>query len=89
MTGGPAAGGGGAGAADGVVVLAATNRPDALDAALRRPGRFDRELEVGVPSPADRADILRCRHLRTTLPQPASPDSVGGWCATGVCNSNG
>jgi AAA family ATPase len=61
MIGGPAAGGGGAGAADGVVVLAATNRPDALDAALRRPGRFDRELEVGVPSPADRADILRCQ----------------------------
>lgn len=42
------------------VVIAATNRPEALDSALRRPGRFDRELEVGVPSPADRADILRC-----------------------------
>ena len=44
---------------NGVVVLAATNRPEAVDAALRRPGRFDRELEVGVPSPAARADILR------------------------------
>ena len=44
----------------GVVVIAASNRPEALDPALRRPGRFDRELEVGVPSPAARADILRC-----------------------------
>ena len=42
-----------------VVVVAATNRPEALDQALRRPGRFDREVEVGVPSPAARADILR------------------------------
>ena len=41
-----------------MVVTAATNRPDALDAALRRPGRFDREVEVGVPPPADRRDIL-------------------------------
>ncbi len=45
--------------ADRVVVLAATNRPDALDPALRRAGRLDRELEVGVPSPAARLGILR------------------------------
>jgi ATP-dependent 26S proteasome regulatory subunit len=44
---------------DRVVVVTATNRPGALDPALRRPGRFDRELEVGVPSPAQRAAILR------------------------------
>ena len=43
----------------GVVVIAATNRIAALDSALRRPGRFDRELEVAVPSPAERLDILR------------------------------
>lgn len=41
-----------------VVVVAATNRPDALDSALRRPGRFDREIEVGVPTPVERRDIL-------------------------------
>ena len=41
-----------------VVVLAATNRPHALDPALRRPGRFDREIEIGVPSAEDRKDIL-------------------------------
>ena len=54
--GGGGDGGGGGGA---VVVVAATNRLEALDQALRRPGRFDREVEVGVPSPAARADILR------------------------------
>ncbi|XP_060935809.1 ATPase family gene 2 protein homolog A [Limanda limanda] len=42
-----------------VLVLGATNRPHALDPALRRPGRFDKELEVGVPSAAERADILQ------------------------------
>ncbi|GAX79006.1 hypothetical protein CEUSTIGMA_g6446.t1 [Chlamydomonas eustigma] len=46
---------------DGVVVLAATNRPDALDSALRRPGRFERELEIGVPGPTARLDILKSR----------------------------
>jgi cell division protease FtsH len=42
----------------GVVVLAATNRPDALDPALRRPGRFDREVVVPLPNRAERAAIL-------------------------------
>jgi cell division protease FtsH len=42
----------------GVVVLAATNRPDALDTALRRPGRFDREVLVPLPNRAERSDIL-------------------------------
>ncbi|XP_058504928.1 ATPase family gene 2 protein homolog A [Solea solea] len=42
-----------------LLVLGATNRPHALDPALRRPGRFDKELEVGVPSAAERGDILR------------------------------
>ncbi|KAK8976529.1 hypothetical protein V6N11_049186 [Hibiscus sabdariffa] len=44
---------------DGVLVIAATNRPDSIEPALRRPGRFDRELEIGVPSPKQRLDILR------------------------------
>jgi cell division protease FtsH len=42
----------------GVVVLAATNRPDALDPALRRPGRFDREVIVPLPDRAERGAIL-------------------------------
>ncbi len=41
-----------------VVVIAATNRPDSLDPALRRPGRFDRELEIGVPDDVGRKEIL-------------------------------
>ncbi|GAB4820356.1 hypothetical protein N2152v2_007402, partial [Parachlorella kessleri] len=44
-----------------VVLISATNRVDAIDTALRRPGRFDREVEVGVPIPADRRDILSKR----------------------------
>ncbi|CAA7060501.1 unnamed protein product [Microthlaspi erraticum] len=44
---------------DGVVVIAATNRPDSIEPALRRPGRLDREIEIGVPSSAQRLDILR------------------------------
>ncbi|KAM9375656.1 LOW QUALITY PROTEIN: ATPase family gene 2 protein homolog A [Pholidichthys leucotaenia] len=42
-----------------LLVLGATNRPQAIDPALRRPGRFDKELEIGVPSAAERADILQ------------------------------
>ena len=42
-----------------VIVIGATNRPDAIDPALRRPGRFDREIEIGVPSEADRMEILQ------------------------------
>ncbi len=41
-----------------VIVIAATNREDAIDPALRRPGRFDREIEIGVPSRAGRKEIL-------------------------------
>ncbi len=42
-----------------VIVLAATNRPDALDPALRRGGRFDREIEIGVPDKKGRKEILQ------------------------------
>ena len=60
------------------MVVAATNRPDSLDAALRRPGRFDREVEVGVPPPHERRDIL-AKQLRgmahaLTASQVGEPD---------------
>ena len=42
-----------------VVVIAATNRPNAIDQALRRPGRFDREIEIGIPDEEGRYDILQ------------------------------
>ncbi len=41
-----------------VVVIAATNRPDSIDPALRRPGRLDREIEIGIPDDEGRFDIL-------------------------------
>ena len=41
-----------------VIVIAATNIPDNIDPALRRPGRFDREIEIGIPDLAGRAEIL-------------------------------
>ncbi|XVF13657.1 hypothetical protein REPUB_Repub08aG0226800 [Reevesia pubescens] len=43
---------------DGVLVIATTNRPDSIEPALRRPGRLGRELEIGVPAPKQRLDIL-------------------------------
>ncbi|MDD1675102.1 MAG: CDC48 family AAA ATPase [Methanomicrobiales archaeon] len=48
-----------------VVVIGATNRVDAIDPALRRPGRFDREIEIAVPNEIDRTEILRihCRGM--------------------------
>ncbi|ACB06989.1 CDC48 family AAA ATPase [Candidatus Korarchaeum cryptofilum] len=41
-----------------VIVIGATNRPEAIDPALRRPGRFDREIEIGVPDREGRKEIL-------------------------------
>src|SRR5574342_865095 len=41
-----------------VVVIAATNRPDSIDPAIRRPGRFDREIEIGIPDEEGRKEIL-------------------------------
>ncbi len=53
-----------------VIVIGATNREDSIDPALRRPGRFDREIEIGIPGRKSRADILSV-HLRD---MPLTPD---------------
>lgn len=53
-----------------VIVIGATNRPDALDPALRRPGRFDREIYFPLPSASDRAAILAL-HTRSWIPCPS------------------
>ncbi|MCO6006437.1 ATP-dependent zinc metalloprotease FtsH [Actinoallomurus purpureus] len=55
---------------EGVVVIAATNRPDVLDAALLRPGRFDRQIAVSPPDLGGRAQILRVH----TKGLPLAPD---------------
>lgn len=46
-----------------VIVIGATNRPDSIDDALRRAGRFDREIAIGIPDDAARARILEVQFL--------------------------
>lgn len=58
-----------------VVVIGATNRPDALDPALRRPGRFDRELKFEAPGEAQRRAILEL-HTRHWAPASKPPGLV-------------
>ncbi|HET9441113.1 MAG TPA: AAA family ATPase [Longimicrobiales bacterium] len=53
---------------DGVVVIAATNRPEDLDTALKRPGRFDRTVTVGLPTAEGRAAILQLHAARKRVP---------------------
>ena len=60
----------GFGANEGVIVMAATNRPDILDKALLRPGRFDRQITVNYPDVKGREDILKV-HSRS---KPLGPD---------------
>ncbi|HCQ34954.1 MAG TPA: ATP-dependent metalloprotease, partial [Alcanivorax sp.] len=55
---------------DGVIVIAATNRPDVLDPALLRPGRFDRQVTVPLPDIRGREQVLKV-HMR---PVPMSED---------------
>ncbi|MDG1547957.1 MAG: CDC48 family AAA ATPase [Candidatus Thalassarchaeaceae archaeon] len=60
---------------DNVIVIGATNRPDAIDPALRRGGRFDRELEIGVPDKNGRAEIIGIH----TRGMPISDDFDVDW----------
>ncbi|HEV2253555.1 MAG TPA: ATP-dependent zinc metalloprotease FtsH, partial [Streptosporangiaceae bacterium] len=69
----------------GVVVLAATNRPDALDPALRRPGRFDRQVAVPLPDRAERAAILAAHARGKTL----GPDADLGQVAAATPGFSG
>ena len=62
----------GFGANEGVIMIAATNRPDILDPALMRPGRFDRQVMVGYPGIKGREEILRV-HAKG---KPLAPDVV-------------
>jgi len=57
-----------------VVVIGATNRVDAIDAALRRPGRFDREIEIGVPGEPDRIEIMKIHTRGMPLSEDVSLD---------------
>ena len=59
-----------------IMVIGATNRPDALDPALRRAGRFDREIKLGIPGEAGRAAILRTLSARLKI--DCADDEL--WC---------
>ncbi|KAH9919180.1 AAA family ATPase [Epithele typhae] len=64
-----------------VVVVATTNRPNAIDPALRRPGRFDREIEIGVPDAEARFAILKV--LLAKAPHTLSDDDLRAVAAPG------
>src|SRR5712691_5927787 len=59
-----------------VIVIAATNRPNALDPALRRPGRFDREIEIKVPDKRGRLEILQIHTHNMPLDTDVKQDRV-------------
>ncbi|PNS09682.1 ATP-dependent zinc metalloprotease FtsH [Solilutibacter silvestris] len=59
---------------EGVIVIAATNRPDVLDKALLRPGRFDRQVMVGLPDIKGREQILRVHMRKVPLGDDVRPD---------------
>jgi transitional endoplasmic reticulum ATPase len=59
-----------------LVVIGATNRPNALDPALRRPGRFDREIEIGIPDEQGRYDILLIHTRGMPLTEDVNLESI-------------
>ncbi|MFO7833022.1 MAG: AAA family ATPase, partial [Halohasta sp.] len=59
-----------------VIVIGATNRVDSLDVALRRGGRFDREIEIGVPGEAGRREILDVHTRRMPLADDVDPETL-------------
>jgi len=61
-----------------VIVIGATNRPNSIDPALRRPGRFDREIEIGVPDKQGRKDILQIHTRSMPLADDVNVDELAG-----------
>jgi transitional endoplasmic reticulum ATPase len=61
-----------------VIVIAATNRPNAIDPALRRPGRFDREIEIKVPDKKGRSDILAIHSRNMPLADDVDMSKMAG-----------
>ncbi|MCK4319229.1 CDC48 family AAA ATPase [Candidatus Micrarchaeota archaeon] len=59
-----------------VIVVGATNRPDSVDPALRRPGRFDREIEIGVPDFEGRKEILQIHVRNMPLEKDVNLDKI-------------
>lgn len=61
---------------DGIIVIAATNRPDVLDPALLRPGRFDRQVVVGLPDIRGREQILKVHMRKVPLGEDVNPSLI-------------
>jgi cell division protease FtsH len=61
---------------EGVIIIAATNRPDVLDPALLRPGRFDRQITVNLPDVKGREEILRVHSKKVKLAEGVNLDTV-------------
>ncbi|SFC88103.1 cell division protease FtsH [Microbulbifer thermotolerans] len=61
---------------EGVIVIAATNRPDVLDNALLRPGRFDRQVFVGLPDIRGREQILKVHMRKVPLDDKVNPQTI-------------
>ncbi len=70
---------------EGVIVIAATNRPDVLDNALLRPGRFDRQVNVSLPTVKGREAILKVHMQKITM----SDDIRADWIARGTPGFSG
>jgi len=71
-----------------VVVIGATNRVDAIDVALRRPGRFDREIEIGVPTELDRIEILKIHTRNMPFAEDKNLTQLAQQIHTGVVQQN-
>jgi len=65
---------------DGVIVIAATNRPDVLDPALLRPGRFDRQVVVGLPDIRGREQILKVHMRKVPLAEDVNASRIARGC---------
>jgi len=61
-----------------VIVIGATNRPNTIDPALRRTGRFDREIDIGVPDKAGRLQILRIHTKKMRLAPDVDLEALAG-----------
>ncbi len=61
---------------EGIIVIAATNRPDVLDRALLRPGRFDRQVHVGLPDVRGREQILKVHMRKVPLDERVDPKII-------------
>src|ERR1700684_2206807 len=76
--------------ASGVVVMAATNRPEVLDPALLRPGRFDRQVEIPLPNQVERTAILsthaRGKHLEAGVDLTSVARGTPGFSGADLAN---